>query len=292
MDLEENTRRAARIGEQQSAQARAFSRAAGSTFARLTRQNYALMGDIIDFTLAQMRLPVAHTDAREMLAQQSADARTLVSKARERAGEYADIVGEMRDLTMSTPSLAANTADRAVSHAVAAADAASDESMAGGRPTVAAKTVHRDDAPVEHTPRVAATEPTAEKSAATTTRASTPASEPGIASKTASKATGKTASKATSKTASKATSKTASKATSKAEGKTASKAAGKTASKAAGKTASKATARTASKATGKIAGKAAGKSAAATKRAAGKQATGKGGNAGKPRAGTASTRKG
>ena len=284
MDLEENTRRAARIGEQQSAQARAFSRAAGSTFARLTRQNYALMGDIIDFTLAQMRLPVAHTDAREMLAQQSADARTLVSKARERAGEYADIVGEMRDLTMSTPSLAANTADRAVSHAVAAADAASDESMAGGRPTVAAKTVHRDDAPVEHTPRVAATEPTAEKSAATTTRASTPASEPGIASKTASKATGKTASKATSKTASKATSK--------AEGKTASKAAGKTASKAAGKTASKATARTASKATGKIAGKAAGKSAAATKRAAGKQATGKGGNAGKPRAGTASTRKG
>jgi len=268
MDLEENTRRAARIGEQQSAQARAFSRAAGSTFARLTRQNYALMGDIIDFTLAQMRLPVAHTDAREMLAQQSADARTLVSKARERAGEYADIVGEMRDLTMSTTSLAANTADRAVSHAVAATDAASDESMAGGRPTVAAKTVHRDDAPVKHTPRVAATEPTAEKSAATTTKASTSASEPG----TASKATGKTASKAT--------------------GKTASKAAGKTVSKAAGKTAGKATARTASKATGKIASKAAGKSAAATKRAAGKQATGRGANAGKRRAGTASTRKG
>jgi len=100
MDLKNHSERAARLGEEQTAQALAFSRAAGKTFERLARQNYALMGDVVDYTLSQLRVPTTHTDPKTMLDQHGANVRTLAEKARTRVDEYKEIASEMQQLVL------------------------------------------------------------------------------------------------------------------------------------------------------------------------------------------------
>ena len=106
----------ARIAEMQTRgleNALAFGRAATGVFERLARQNYAVMGDVVDYTLAQMRIPTQHADPRAALEAQAAGTRGLAEKARARADEYVALAGEMRELVGGAMGASARVARRA-----------------------------------------------------------------------------------------------------------------------------------------------------------------------------------
>lgn len=157
MNITEHAERLARANEQHTAQALAFSRAAARSFERLTRQNYAVVGDLLDFTIAQMRIPTAQADARAMVEAQAAQTRALADKTRSRVGEYVEIATELGQL--------ATQAGRPVApapHAPTTAPVKAEK--AGGTPIV----LPDDAAPVvaAKTRRAAAKKPVAKQAAA------------------------------------------------------------------------------------------------------------------------------
>ena len=96
----------------------AFGRATTGMFERLTRQNYAVMGDVVDYALSQLRIPTVHTDPRSALEAQAAGTRAAVEKARVRATEYAAIAGELRDVVGNVAGTASGTVAETASGSV------------------------------------------------------------------------------------------------------------------------------------------------------------------------------
>ena len=112
----------------------ALGRAATGVFERLARQHYAVMGDVVDYTLAQIRIPTQHTDPRAALEAQAAGTRRLAERARVRADEYVAIAGEMREMVGGA---VGRTAGRAAASAESVADAVSKPASAGAKPAPA-----------------------------------------------------------------------------------------------------------------------------------------------------------
>ncbi len=115
----------------------AFGRATTGMFERLARQNYAVMGDVVDYTLTQMRIPTVHTDPRSALEAQAAGTRAAVEKARVRAAEYAAIAGELRagvgNAAGTATGAATNTATNTAAAARKAAEPTAPETDGGDR---------------------------------------------------------------------------------------------------------------------------------------------------------------
>jgi hypothetical protein len=70
---------------------RAFSTIAAQTFERIARQNYAVLGDYIEFAVEQAKLPTQVTDANDYLGKQMAHTRAFGEKLAKRTQEYAEI---------------------------------------------------------------------------------------------------------------------------------------------------------------------------------------------------------
>ena len=127
MNTHEPTARLADVQSRGVENAFALARAATSVFERIARQNYAVMGDVVDYSLEQIRIPTRHSDPRAVLEAQAAGTRGLAERARARADEYAAIVGEMRELVGDA---VGRTASNARSVADAGARAAAEAEVA------------------------------------------------------------------------------------------------------------------------------------------------------------------
>lgn len=73
--------------------ARAISGIAADTFERLSRQNYALLGDLVNFAVEQARLPGKAADANEYFNRQVEYTRVFGEQLARRTQEYLEIAG-------------------------------------------------------------------------------------------------------------------------------------------------------------------------------------------------------
>ena len=80
---------------------RAFTTVAAQTFERLARQNYAVLGDYIEFSVEQAKLPVQVADMNDYFGKQIAHTRAFGEKLAKRAQEYAEIARIAQDATVS-----------------------------------------------------------------------------------------------------------------------------------------------------------------------------------------------
>ena len=71
---------------------RAANSIVAETFERLTRQNYAVLGDFVNFAVEAVRLPSKAADYSELLTRQMEHARALGEQAVRRSQEYVEIV--------------------------------------------------------------------------------------------------------------------------------------------------------------------------------------------------------
>ncbi len=78
---------------------RAFTTVAAQTFERLARQNYAVLGDYIEFAVEQAKLPTQVTDANDFMGKQMAHTRAFGEKLAKRTQEYAEIARTAQEAT-------------------------------------------------------------------------------------------------------------------------------------------------------------------------------------------------
>lgn len=81
---------------------RAANGVAAETFERLTRQNYAVLGDFINFAVESARLPTKAADYNEFLAKQIETARAFGEQAVRRSQEYVEIVTAFQTKAQAT----------------------------------------------------------------------------------------------------------------------------------------------------------------------------------------------
>lgn len=72
---------------------RAANSMAADAFERLSRQNYAVLGDYLNFAVEQARLPTQTADYTQYLAKQTEHARTFGEQLVRRSQEYVEILG-------------------------------------------------------------------------------------------------------------------------------------------------------------------------------------------------------
>ena len=70
---------------------RAFTTVAAQTFERLARQNYAVLGDYVEFAVEQSKLPTQVGDLNDYVGKQIANTRAFGEKLAKRTQEYAEI---------------------------------------------------------------------------------------------------------------------------------------------------------------------------------------------------------
>jgi phasin family protein len=88
---------------------RAANGVAAETFERLTRQNYAVLGDYINFAVEAARLPAKAADYNEFLAKQMETARAFGEQAVRRSQEYVEIVTAFQSKAQATAQSAVQT---------------------------------------------------------------------------------------------------------------------------------------------------------------------------------------
>lgn len=75
---------------------RAFNGVAVEAFERLSQQNYAVLGDCINFAVEQARLPTNVASYSEFLARQMEFSRAFGEQLVRRTQEYVDIAGSVQ----------------------------------------------------------------------------------------------------------------------------------------------------------------------------------------------------
>jgi hypothetical protein len=91
----------------------AMTTVAAKAFERIARKNHELMGDLVDFAVAQVQIPQEKTTAQEVFARQSSDAKAFAEKVNVRAAEYMELAGELGGLASSVVETAAGEAEMA-----------------------------------------------------------------------------------------------------------------------------------------------------------------------------------
>ena len=86
---------------------RVFGTVAVDTMDHVVRKNYAVMGDMVEYTLKQARLPMSGTDASEIASKSMAEATAFGELLGTRANEYAEIVNDFGARTKAATEQAA-----------------------------------------------------------------------------------------------------------------------------------------------------------------------------------------
>ena len=73
---------------------RMFGTVAVETMDHMVRKNYAVMGDMVEYTLKQARLPMSGVDVNEMASKSMAETTAFGELLGTRANEYAEIVSD------------------------------------------------------------------------------------------------------------------------------------------------------------------------------------------------------
>ena len=92
---------------------RAFGTVAVDTMDTVVRKNYALMGDMVEYTLRQARLPMSGTDVNEIASKSMAETTAFGKLLGTRANEYAEIANDFGTRTRAAGEQAAALAKRA-----------------------------------------------------------------------------------------------------------------------------------------------------------------------------------
>ena len=74
---------------------RAFGSAAVEAFEQMTRKNYALVGDMIDFSLKQASLPLRGDSLNETLSAQVNESKAFAELMSQRSSEYMELVSTL-----------------------------------------------------------------------------------------------------------------------------------------------------------------------------------------------------
>ena len=70
---------------------RVFAAAATDAVEQITRNNYVVMGDVLEFSTKQVHLPLSSDNLTDVTSAQVADANTFVELMNSRASEYSEI---------------------------------------------------------------------------------------------------------------------------------------------------------------------------------------------------------
>lgn len=81
---------------------RAANGVAADTFEKLSRQNYAVLGDYINFAVEQAKLPAKTGDYNEYLAKQMETARSFGELVTRRSQEYVEILSAFQAKAQAT----------------------------------------------------------------------------------------------------------------------------------------------------------------------------------------------
>jgi len=83
---------------------------AADAFERLSRQNYAVLGDFISFAVDQVRLPTQAPDYTQFMAKQTEHARTFGEQLVRRSQEYVEIMNAFQAKAQATAQVSAPAA--------------------------------------------------------------------------------------------------------------------------------------------------------------------------------------
>ena len=70
---------------------RAFAATAADAVEQVTRKNYAVVGDVLEYSIKQVKLPLSSDNLTDVTSAQVAEANALVELMNSRATEYADL---------------------------------------------------------------------------------------------------------------------------------------------------------------------------------------------------------
>jgi len=71
---------------------------AAQAFERIARKNYDLMGDLMEYAVAQVKVPEPDANMQEVYEQRVAETKAFADKVNERAAEYVALVGELGEM--------------------------------------------------------------------------------------------------------------------------------------------------------------------------------------------------
>ncbi len=74
---------------------------AAEAFERIARKNYDLMGDLVDYAVAQVKTPANTTNPQEAYEQRMAETKAFSEKVNARASEYVALAGELGEMAKS-----------------------------------------------------------------------------------------------------------------------------------------------------------------------------------------------
>ena len=74
---------------------------AAEAFERIARKNYDLMGDLVDYAVAQVKTPANTTNFQEAYEQRVAETKAFAEELNARTTEYVALAGEMGDMAKS-----------------------------------------------------------------------------------------------------------------------------------------------------------------------------------------------
>jgi hypothetical protein len=81
---------------------RAYTTLAAETFERISRENYAVLGDLVNFAVDQARLTSTTTDVTELMARQMEAFRGFNETLTRRTQEYMEIASAVTSKTQAT----------------------------------------------------------------------------------------------------------------------------------------------------------------------------------------------
>lgn len=99
---------------------RAFGGVAADTFERFARQNYALLGDYVEYAVGQAKLPGEVKDYNDYVAKQIAFNRDFSEKLAKRVQEYVNITRESQAVVQEVATAEVSKAEAQVKKARAA----------------------------------------------------------------------------------------------------------------------------------------------------------------------------
>lgn len=76
---------------------RIFGGLAADAIEQVVRQNYAVMGDFVEYTVKQAKLPVSGENASDVMSAQMAEASAFGEKMSTRASEYAELATNLTE---------------------------------------------------------------------------------------------------------------------------------------------------------------------------------------------------
>lgn len=77
---------------------------AAEAFERIARKNYDLMGDLVEYAVAQVKMPSAEADIHQMYEKRVADTKAFADKVNARAAEYVVLAGELGEMVSANSS--------------------------------------------------------------------------------------------------------------------------------------------------------------------------------------------